>query len=293
MKRLAIIILNYKTYEETLRLCHDLQAQKGDFLIEILVVDNASPNDSLSRLREMENYYSNVRVISSGSNQGYACGNNYGLRALEQDPPDYIAIMNNDIYLDHADDIQILIAKYQELPLDRALVAPRQIDEHGHDLCFPRKIPSFWADLFADSLVFNKLFCCSVSNSTQLPAVEESEIIPGAFLFSEYRIFRDIGFFDESTFLFCEERFLAQKTRMAGLKNYLFNERYYRHLHSTTISSEASFIKQRQYMNMGKKIFYRKYHSLGRLKSWLLSVTFWEFRFEILILNLLRKRIQS
>ena len=47
------------------------------------------------------------------------------------------------------------------------------------------------------------------------------EILSGSFLFTKYKFFYNIGFFDEGTFLFCEERILYEKTLRANKKNYL------------------------------------------------------------------------
>ena len=50
MKKIGIVILNYKSYRDTIRLISDLQKQKGDIFLEIVVVDNNSPNESVGEI---------------------------------------------------------------------------------------------------------------------------------------------------------------------------------------------------------------------------------------------------
>ena len=69
-----IIILNYKTFDETIAITNKLLLDKlGDR--RILIVDNASPNESFEVLENTFLNESKVEVISSGKNGGYAKGN--------------------------------------------------------------------------------------------------------------------------------------------------------------------------------------------------------------------------
>ena len=49
--KIVVVILNYKTYEMTLKLIKNIERIKGNEKVDIVVVDNASPNESADILR--------------------------------------------------------------------------------------------------------------------------------------------------------------------------------------------------------------------------------------------------
>ena len=60
---LSIVIVNYGTFELTKNTVNSILEYSYPFDIEIIVVDNASPDESLSMLKEY--FKDNVRFISS------------------------------------------------------------------------------------------------------------------------------------------------------------------------------------------------------------------------------------
>jgi GT2 family glycosyltransferase len=97
-KSVHIVVLNYNGYEDTIS-CVDslLKIQYENY--KIIVVDNASTNDH-SALQQ--NLPSEIILLQSGKNLGYAGGNNVGIRwALENDA-DYVCVLNNDTEVDPA-----------------------------------------------------------------------------------------------------------------------------------------------------------------------------------------------
>lgn len=92
--RIAVIILNYNNYPDTAE-CVD-GILDADFL-DIVLVDNSSPDGSGDRLRERYLGCPNVIYIQSGENRGYAAGNNVGIRyTLANLGAEYICVLNND-----------------------------------------------------------------------------------------------------------------------------------------------------------------------------------------------------
>ncbi|MFA6391383.1 MAG: glycosyltransferase family 2 protein [Patescibacteria group bacterium] len=88
---LSIIILNYKS-EGLVRYCikNILKSNIG-LEYEIIVVDNASPNGGVEKLK-IE--YPAIRFIELKENNGFSAGNNAGIKAAKGK---YISIMNPDI----------------------------------------------------------------------------------------------------------------------------------------------------------------------------------------------------
>ena len=82
---LSIIILNYNTKKYTIEAVESIEkhypqdTQSGNF--EVIVIDNASPDDSLNALNlyAKKTKMKSFRVIENGENFGFAGGNNKGV----------------------------------------------------------------------------------------------------------------------------------------------------------------------------------------------------------------------
>ena len=100
------------------------------------------------------------------------------------------------------------------------------------------------------------------------------DFIPGCFIFIDYNLFESIGFFDESTFLFCEERLLFKQMQKKNRQNYFILDCFYVHEHSKTINNEVSLLKQKRLLLEGYIIFTQKYRRFPQLKVFLLKFAF-------------------
>ena len=93
MKDVSVIIVNWNA-AATLRAClRALFASEGDPPREVIVVDNASTDGSLSAIVAE---YPDVHVIQNAVNVGFASAVNQGLRAAEGH---FALIMNPDVML--------------------------------------------------------------------------------------------------------------------------------------------------------------------------------------------------
>lgn len=266
------IILNYKTYNETIAIANELLRGIGDRMI--VIVDNASPNESFRVLRNAFQNETKVEVISSGENGGYARGNNFALRYIKKYAPQYVCIINNDVHFDISL-IERMEMKYAEIK-DVAFLAPIQYLVDGKPARFQnlKVIPNLWEDvLWIMGLgKYSRHVYLSDSND---PDLQKVSIVPGAFLFINYSLFEKIGFFYEGTFLFCEERFLARRVEDNRLHNYILLNEHYIHAHSVTINSEASKRRQRKLLFEGKVLYTKCCRRFSLLKMGLLYLVFY------------------
>jgi len=100
--KVTAIILNYLRWSETAECVRSLQASTYRPK-EVLVIDNASPNDSEQALRRE---FPGLRILQTGKNLGYTGGINFGIEAVRASDPSYILILNPDTvvelsFLDH------------------------------------------------------------------------------------------------------------------------------------------------------------------------------------------------
>jgi GT2 family glycosyltransferase len=104
-QKVAIIVLNWNGISDTLTLLQDLeQVTYPNF--SVLVVDNASTDDSLGQLarymeqrRQRRQTYS-LSLLPLSKNFGFSEGNNKGVYQAARERPDYYLFLNNDTLVD-------------------------------------------------------------------------------------------------------------------------------------------------------------------------------------------------
>ncbi|HUR29052.1 MAG TPA: glycosyltransferase, partial [Planctomycetota bacterium] len=100
--RLSALIVSYDSGAYALALAKSLAAQwsmlgKSREELELVVVDNASPNDPSRELAALEAL--GVRVVRATSNLGYAAGMNLALSATRGARDDFVLVLNPDLAL--------------------------------------------------------------------------------------------------------------------------------------------------------------------------------------------------
>ena len=290
-KKLGIVILNYNNFTDTINLVESLCLQTNFESTCIVVVDNKSTDNSFSKLKELENLNSNIHVIQSKSNLGYAKGNNVGLNFLDKFNIDYVAIVNNDVIIEDKLLFEKLISEFKEIK-NLGFIAPVEIDSSGiiNQYC-ARKKPSFFQEILNTFLLYVYLFGKKSSykiNGKQSKV--EVDILSGAFIFTRFKFFKNIGFFDPGTFLFLEERIISEKVSKLGLKQYVLPKLNYRHKTSESISKKFSNIEQQKIYNKSLIYYTKNYSNNGAIKSIVLRV-FLNFKiFQFKIYNYIKKR---
>ncbi len=90
--KVAVILVNWNHYKDTAECLLSLQAM--DYLnCVLIVVDNASDDDSVLRLRK---HFPEIILIENTSNVGLAAANNQGLRVASEQGAEFSLILNND-----------------------------------------------------------------------------------------------------------------------------------------------------------------------------------------------------
>ena len=92
MPLVHIIILTWNHWEET-AVCLESLRQLTYPNYKIIIVDNASTDDTVENIRE---YYPHLTLIINEENLGFAKGVNIGIRHALDDQTDYVFLLNND-----------------------------------------------------------------------------------------------------------------------------------------------------------------------------------------------------
>lgn len=117
MKKICFVILNYKTYKEAIACAMSVLTTQKYSDINIIIVDNGSPNDSAEQLENYFKHEQRVHVIVSDENLGFAKGNNRGIKyAREHFEPDFIVVANSDIIFEQSDYCEKVVEIYERKP---------------------------------------------------------------------------------------------------------------------------------------------------------------------------------
>lgn len=275
-----IIILNYQTWADTINLVDNLKTQAG-VRLSIVIVDNKSPNNSYQILTEKYSGEKDLVVLDSGRNGGYGFGNNVGLRYIEPFDPEYVAILNNDIFISESRMFKKLTDE-MELHPNATLCAPSML-VGGQRLNNAWKIPSAFLSLLMSLKYSQKFFYRFTQYKFKELKTEKVECVPGSFFVARYTKFREIGFFDENIFLFEEETVLGFLVKKAGGYNLLCRGLTYDHFLSKSVDTLHSKLSKLKYGQTSQEYFGKTYRKDWLVTQWMLKILhiirLWEERF--------------
>lgn len=118
-KIVCFVILHYMGIEETIDCVSSILALDDNSQARIVIVDNASPNNSGKKLQEKYQNNENIFVLLRKANDGFSRGNNEGVDyAKLRWHPDFYVITNNDVLFEQQDFIIQVFDSYKEYVFD-------------------------------------------------------------------------------------------------------------------------------------------------------------------------------
>ena len=273
---LSVVIVNYQTFELTKNTINSILEYDYPFSVEIVVVDNASSDDSLSRLKDY--FKDKVRFIASEKNNGFAAGNNQALRQVNGK---YQLLLNSDtiVWENTLNDIY----DYMESHEDVGACGCRVLLEGGDlDKACKRSFPNVKNSFF-------RLFHIPTKskddnyNLTDLPDddVYEIDCLTGAFMFMRKSALDEVGLLDETFFMYGEDIDLCYRIKNGGWKIVYYGKSKITHLKGASSKKQKSKLIYEFYRAM--YIYYKKHHAKESL-----FIVNWVVYFGIALLCLLK-----
>ena len=111
---IVFVVLHYLTIDDTIECVNSIKekCKKGNF--RIVIVDNASPNNSKNELKEVYENDTDIHLVLLSENLGFANGNNKGIEfARKKYSPRFIVVMNNDVNLLQENTIELIEDEYK------------------------------------------------------------------------------------------------------------------------------------------------------------------------------------
>lgn len=97
--KVSIVLINYNGYRDTIECLQSLRNITYSNY-EVIIVDNASTNESVTEIKRSITSNSNEVLIESKINGGFSAGNNLGIEYALQHGADYCLLLNNDTVVD-------------------------------------------------------------------------------------------------------------------------------------------------------------------------------------------------
>lgn len=226
-----LITVNYRSEDSTAKLINSLSKWKCFPDSNVIIIDNASGNDSTQTLRKMASRFPQVTLIESSINLGYfrAAGKALRHHLKNRQYPDWTIVCNNDITIDDESFVEKLS---RHDPHKIGVVAPQilALPINVNQNPFIKKRPGLWTRfilrLFSSSYLLSICrdwlaeivrFLKSKAANYGLQANKQyvADAVPiyaahGSFFIFSRRFFETGGFIDENLFLYGEELSVAE-----------------------------------------------------------------------------------
>lgn len=217
----TIVIVNYETPRLAVRCVHALAPERALVPgLEVIVVDNASRDNSVSELREgLSRGIADgwVRLLPLDFNGGFGWANNQAIlhRIRQGAPPEFFHLLNPDAEIEPGA-VACLLARLRSQP-ELAAAASQLVEPDGEDAgsCF--RFPTVAREFLRGvntPLIGRILGISSILNTRKTAG--PSDWITGASVMFRSAALRHEGLFDDGFFLYFEEVELMWRLRKAG-----------------------------------------------------------------------------
>ena len=237
MSRFSVVIVTFNSVDCMDRCLSSLESAAGGEPVDVVVVDNASTDNSLDVVRRAS---PEAHLIENRTNAGYAAANNSGVRWLMERPrpPDYVLILNPDLELSPGTVLRL--AQVMEEYSTVGGVSPVSVEEGLFPPPAPPRVRSLWG----------RTLSAGFGGHSRLL---ETDRLMGGCMLVRLEAFRKAGLMDEDYFLYWEETDWCVRARRAGFRFlFLLDEFLPHHL------GEPERPHRVYYLNRNQVLFARK-----------------------------------
>lgn len=192
---LSVIIVNWNTKDLLIQSINEIKKNNYNIPIEIIVVDNASTDGSVEKLKLI---HPDVILIQNSINKGFAHANNQGYCISKGK---YICLMNTDVEL--SDGCFLKLYKFMEENKNVGMSGPKVYNKNKtiQKTCWRFETPT---KLFAISIYLHHIFPDIISYKTDKE--KKVDYLAGCFWFIRRDTIEKVGFLDERFFFYGEDK---------------------------------------------------------------------------------------
>ena len=222
-KKVTTIVLNWNGWKDTISCLESLSlVDTSSFDLEVLVVDNASNDDSIHKLEEYKKKF-DFKLIKNASNLGFAEGNNVGLRYAISKGFDYAMVLNNDTLVDRKIFSHLLSAFEDNGGV--GVVSPKIYFAKGFEFHKGRYSNSDLGKViwYAGGKVdWNNVMGINLGvdevDQGQFEEIKEVDFATGCSSIFSVPVLKKVGLYDKRYFMYFEDVDLSLRIKKAGYK---------------------------------------------------------------------------
>jgi GT2 family glycosyltransferase len=245
----SAIVVSFNTRAMTLDCLKALESTLEGVHSEIIVVDNASTDDSVKAIREN---FPRVRLIARETNGGFGAANNEGMRVAKGR---FFLLLNSDAFPERMA-VPALLAFMTDNPRAGA-VGPRLSNADGslQISCHPFPSPLF---AWLENLWLTRGYARWAHD-----CVRRVDFVIGACLLVRRETYEQVGGFDETFFMYSEEADWQRRMRDAGWERVFVPAARVTHLGGASGAAEEARIRRHFFESLDH--YERKHHGLAGL----------------------------
>lgn len=243
---LSIIIISFNT-SELLRKClnkvyKSLSFGKIEKKSEVIVVDNASSDDSVSMVKKN---FPKVNIIGNNKNLGFSVANNQGIK---ESSGKYVLLLNSDTEVEK----DALIKLLETISRDEKIgaVGGKLINLDGtlqYSLGFFPNLPKvfFWMFFIDDIPLLSKILKpYHLEEKSFYNKMQSVDWVTGACLLFRHEIISRVGYLDENIFMYGEELEWCYRIKKTGYKVFFTPVAQILHHQGASGSSAAGILEE-------------------------------------------------
>lgn len=246
MKSVGIFICNYNKREFVVNCVKSILEQSFDDF-DLFVVDNASTDDSVEKLKEC--YGDKITIIQNSENLGGSGGFNTGIRRGYNDGYKYIMLVDNDTVLDK--DAVFELYKFLEENKDVGMAGAKIFQMQR-----PEYIQEFGLKLLFDKFELRGPYN-NYKDNVNFPKVQESDYLATCCLMVRREVIEKIGPMDEECFIYWDDIDWGHRCRLSGFKCYAVGKA--KVWHNFTCASKTNLGFSKYYNQRNSTYFFAKY----------------------------------
>lgn len=207
--KLAVILVNYNGKQYNEACIESLLKQRGGFETKIVIVDNASQDDSMQIIKKRFGEDLWIETLFLDDNYGFSYANNVGIRRAMEWEADYVLLLNNDTEVEE-DLFSELLACADRHP--NSMIAPKiYYSDHRNVI---------WSAGGAVSPFIRKVRHIGLNQEDKGQFDRECQIgfATGCCLLLPREVIERAGFLDERFFLYYEDTEYSFRLRKMGIE---------------------------------------------------------------------------
>lgn len=228
-EKIFVVILNWNRVGLTLKCITSFLKTHQLGSINLLVVDNASSDDSVTKIRKK---FPHVKILINKKNLGWSGGNNKGIKYALRNGADVVVLVNNDTVFTQKKFISNLVKCFEE-DSSIGIVGPKILSNTNKGMLLS-------AGGFFNRRYFSKPCGIGKKDRGQYDHIGEVEFVSGTAMAIKKDVFKKIGYLNEDYYLYFEDADFCMRAKKSGFKCVIKQNAVIEHIGEATSGNKSA-----------------------------------------------------